>query len=159
MSKKFEPGERRQKWKSPQNIFASIHETSCFSGLYTFNMSLLDFKTKLKSNFVVIVAHVSIPDWYTRSIDPQVQVWEPVKHLVDLLWRSSVRWTVMSSHLKLAAGVADLVDIGQRTSIVRCASLRQTELLNLLKLHLRVKNKSTLYCRTDAEQKAWGSEV
>lgn len=54
----------------------------------------------------------------------------------------------MSSHLKLGAGVADLVDIGQRTSVVRCASLRQTELLNLLKLHLRVKNKSTPYCST-----------
>lgn len=54
----------------------------------------------------------------------------------------------MSSHLKLSAGVADLVDIGQRTSVVRCASLRQTELLNLLKLHLRVKSKSTVYCRS-----------
>lgn len=54
----------------------------------------------------------------------------------------------MSSHLKLGAGVADLVDIGQRTSVVRCPSLRQTELLNLLKLHLRVKNKSTPYYRT-----------
>lgn len=54
----------------------------------------------------------------------------------------------MSSHLKFGAGVADLVDVGQRTSVVRCTSLRQTELLNLLKLHLRVKNKSTPYCRT-----------
>lgn len=37
-------------------------------------MSFLDFKTKLKSNFVVIEAHVSIPDWYAESIDPWVQV-------------------------------------------------------------------------------------
>lgn len=45
----------------------------------------------------------------------------------------------MRSHLKFSAGVADLIDVGQRASVVLRPGLRQTKLLDLLKLHLSVK--------------------
>lgn len=46
-----------------------------------------------------------------------------------------------SSYLELSVGVPNLVDIGQRTTIVRRTSLRQTELLDLLELHLMDTSK------------------
>ena len=53
----------------------------------------------------------------------------------------------VESHLKFSAGVADLIDVRQRASVVRRPCLRQTKLLDLLKLHLSVergdKNKYT----------------
>lgn len=49
-------------------------------------------------------------------------------------------FTATISHLKFSAVVADLIDIGQRASIVLRPWLRwQTKLLDLLKLHLPVK--------------------
>lgn len=54
---------------------------------------------------------------------------------------------IVESHLKFSAGVADLIDVRQRASVVRRPCLRQTKLLDLLKLHLSVergeKNKDT----------------
>lgn len=60
--------------------------------------------------------------------------------------RFQIHWqrrsaTAMTSHLKLGAGFANLVDVGQRASVVRRPRLRQAELLDLLKLHLLVKHK------------------
>lgn len=52
--------------------------------------------------------------------------------------------TVMRSHLKFGAGVADLIDVRQRASIVRRPWLRQTKLLDLLKLHLSVKRATKI---------------
>lgn len=48
--------------------------------------------------------------------------------------------TVRRSHLEFRAGVADLVDVGQRASVVRSPRLSQAKLLDLLKLHLPVKH-------------------
>lgn len=50
---------------------------------------------------------------------------------------------LFSSYLELGAGAADLVDIGQRAAVVRRTGLRQTELLNLLELHLKATSKHT----------------
>lgn len=49
--------------------------------------------------------------------------------------------TAMTSHLKLCAGFANLVHVGQRASVVRRPRLRQAELLDLLELHLPGKHK------------------
>lgn len=45
----------------------------------------------------------------------------------------------MRSHLEFRAGVADLVDVGQRASVVRSPRLSEAKLLDLLKLHLPVR--------------------
>lgn len=56
----------------------------------------------------------------------------------------------MTSHLKFSAGVADLIDVGQRPSVVRRPGLRQAELLDLLKLHLSNQTR-----RADERQASW----
>lgn len=45
----------------------------------------------------------------------------------------------LKSHLKFSAGVANLIDVGQRASVVLSPGLRQTKLLDLLKLDLPLK--------------------
>lgn len=44
------------------------------------------------------------------------------------------------THLKLV-GFSDLVDVGQRASVVRRPRLRQAQLLDLLELHLPVRHR------------------
>lgn len=58
-------------------------------------------------------------------------------------WKSVVCVGAASAdrHLKFSAGVADLIDVGQRASVVLRPGLRQAKLLDLLELHLSVKNK------------------
>lgn len=59
---------------------------------------------------------------------------------------------VTSSHLKFSAGVADLIDVGQRASVVLCPWLRQAKLLDLLKLDLRQKQSHVLIVWARREQ-------
>jgi len=47
----------------------------------------------------------------------------------------------MSPHLEFRAGVADLIDVRKRASVVLSPRLRQTKLLDLLKLHLSVEQR------------------
>ena len=47
------------------------------------------------------------------------------------------------THLEVVARIANLVYVGQRSSIVGCPCLGQAELLDLLKLHLSRQNKNT----------------
>lgn len=52
--------------------------------------------------------------------------------------------SIKSSYLKLNVGVPDLIDVRQRTSVVLRPRLRQTKLLDLLKLHLdAIKRRQT----------------
>ena len=47
------------------------------------------------------------------------------------------------THLEVVAGIANLVDVGQRSAIVWGPCLRQAKLLDLLKLHLPRQNRNT----------------
>lgn len=84
------------------------------------------------------------------SVHVFVCVFQSVRLVLSVGWHTSwgigisigkvlYVWTGMRSHLKFSAGVADLIDVGQRASVVLRPSLRQTKLLDLLKLHLSVK--------------------
>lgn len=63
--------------------------------------------------------------------------------MVHLWWEESLwpKLTATASHLKLGASFANLVNVGQRASVVRRPRLGQAELLDLLKLHLPSKEK------------------
>lgn len=61
--------------------------------------------------------------------------------LTPLTWISRA---VQAIYLEISAGIANLVDVGQRTPIVLGTVLRQTELLEFLKLHLQ-NNKEGNY--------------
>lgn len=61
---------------------------------------------------------------------------------------SDLNRAVQAIYLEISAGIADLVDVGQGTTVVLGTVLRQTELLEFLKLHLqniKEENSQWLY--------------
>lgn len=76
--------------------------------------------------------HTPASDWHLGLELVQKHVFK--RHILNF-----APATAMMSHLKISAGVADLIDVGQRPSVVWRPRLRQTKLLDLLKLHLSIK--------------------
>lgn len=61
-------------------------------------------------------------------------------------------FTAMKPHLKFSVAIADLVDVGQRASVVLRPGLRrQAKLLDLLKLHLPVRTETKSNTRSRFE--------
>lgn len=71
----------------------------------------------------------------------------------DLRWEEGEKLTATTSHLKLGASFADLVNVWQRASVVWRPRLGQAELLDLLKLHLPLKDKPA--CASGFKMHLW----